>query len=416
MTGPRSGRVEQGTLAADPIGSLSGKAFAKADKAAPKRDDHWIFVVDPVTGALPENSRAILDQVARDPELTKIILTRSRRVDLSGANIVITPLHSPTGREHLLGSRVMFLPGRPLRALDVRPQLDLHHLVSVRGGLMLAKGGRAAEPAQHPGAEPPPVTGPLQMLHKAPRRDLTAVLTASDVDQVAEIAAHWPARYADGWRTGVPLHDYLVAGQLPGDLAEQEGRLRELLAGRRLLLVIWAPRGGRSWPPPREDGPELAHVLGGWARAHDAVIGVRESLTDPASSLGLHLGEVGVDLSARRFESTSVVLRAADALLTDYDGGALDFTVTGRPVVAYAPDLSRVADHLLYDLEHIFPGPVCGDADELALALSTVFGSPTAQETTRYRRSRDLLIDHRDGQSSARVVHRVRELVEGGQR
>ena len=90
------------------------------------------------------------------------------------------------------------------------------------------------------------------MLHKAVRPDVTAVLTASDIDQVAEIAAQWPARYADGWRTGIPAHDLLLADELPADLADQEAGCADSLAGRRLVLIAPVPatqaRGG-ALPP-----------------------------------------------------------------------------------------------------------------------------------------------------------------------
>ena len=47
---------------------LSGAAFVKSDKATPKRDDWWVFAVDAVTHTLPENSRAVFDRVADDPD------------------------------------------------------------------------------------------------------------------------------------------------------------------------------------------------------------------------------------------------------------------------------------------------------------------------------------------------------------
>ena len=99
-------------------------------------------------------------------------------------------------------------------------------------------------------------------------------------------------------------------------------------------------------------------------------------------------------------------------LLTDYAGSALDFTVTGRPVISYAPDLDAAGDRLLYDLDHMFPGPVCRGFDELDDTLRTVFDPPAPRAIRQYERVRDLLIDHRDGRNAMRVVDHVLDLLE----
>ena len=101
--------------------------------------------------------------------------------------------------------------------------------------------------------------------------------------------------------------------------------------------------------------------LARWAVDHDAVIGIREPSTISTGPTASAFGDLALDVSPRRFPSTAAVLRATDVLVTDYDGTALDFTVTGRPVVSFAHDLDTAADRLLYDLEHMFPGPVCRD-------------------------------------------------------
>ena len=395
---------------------IGGAEFTKADKATPKRADWWVFAVDPATHVLPENSRAVFDRVADDPAITKIVLTRSRQLDLGGVNVITEPLLSPEGRDHLLGAGVVFVAEQPLSALGARVSPLLHRVIAVRGGLMLLKHGRSAESPRHPGIEPPPpATGPLKMLHKASKAVLTGVLTASDVDHVAEIAAQWPARYGDGWRTGIPAHDQLLADHLPADLAAQEEQLRRQLAGRRLLLFNPVSRRTGSGLAPYPFSREQVEHLAELAREHDTVIGIRESADDLERAYSSKFGDLAVDVSARLYESTAVVLRTADVLLTDYHGSALDFTLTGRPVVSFAHDLPDAADRLLYDLDHLFPGPVCRDLEELTPTLRTALDDPGRGPSRQYERVRDLMIDHRDGQNSARVVERVRTLLEGSQ-
>lgn len=393
---------------------LTGAAFIRADQATPKRPDLWVFAVDARTHTLPENSRAVLDQVADDPSLAKVILTRSRPVSLRGANVVCEPLLSPDGQAQLLAAGVVFVADRPTVALTVPTREALHRLVAVRHtGLSLVRLGHTATSAKHPGQIPTPADQPLKMLRKAPKRDLTAVLTASDVDHVAAITAHWPARYTDGWRTGLPAHDHLLSATLPTDLAMQQERLGQELDGRRLVLLMPLPRRLLQGSKPYSFSESEVQRLVAWGRRHDIVFGVREPFDDLERRCSAAFGELALDVSVSRFASTATVLRSTALLLTDYDGAALDFTLTGRPVISFAHDVDQVADRLLYDLDHMFPGPVCRDFAALMEALERVVDAATSADS-HYRRVRDLLIDHRDSRNSARVVDRVTALLEAG--
>ena len=168
--------------------------------------------------------------------------------------------------------------------------------------------------------------------------------------------------------------------------------------------------------PPYPFRRSEVEQLVAWARDQDAVIGIREPLGDLERPYSAAFGDLALDLSPRRFASTSVALRCADVVLTDYNGAALDFTLTGRPVLSFAHDLDRAAHRLLYDLDHLFPGPVCREFDALAETLKTIFDPPGPAAVRQYQRVRDLMIDHRDGQNTARVLDRVRSLPEVGRR
>lgn len=250
------------------------------------------------------------------------------------------------------------------------------------------------------------------MLHPSPKPTIAALLTASDVDHIAEISSHWPARFTVGWRTGIPAHDHLLAERLPFDLERQEQQLRNVLGDRRLVLYMASDRPvrpGRAGCP--FDGAEVER-LAGLAEERGALIGVREPSGDLIRPYAAAFGDMALDLSPTRFPSTAVLLRSADALITDYDGSALDFLITGRPVVSFAPDLDEQNGELFFDLEHLFPGPVCRDVDALCDSLATIFDVPSLATARHYARVRDLLIDHRDGQNAARAVNRVRHLLE----
>lgn len=404
-------QLEDGTSAIPRV--LYGSELLDTDRATPKRPDWWAFVVDPVTHLLPENSRAIFQVVAQDSSITKIVLTRSRRLALEGHNVVSHPVLSPEGRRHLLEAGVLFVSDLPQASLSGQISPDLHHIIAVRHGLMLTRHGRTQVEPERRRVQPPPATGKLRMLHRGTTPSLTAVLTASDVDQSAEVAAQWPARYADGWRTGIPAHDHLIAASLPADLAGQEAEVRQMLAGRRLVLFAPIARGvGTGWDPypfSARQIDDLRRML----RDRNAVLGIREPLHDLQRPYSAAFGQLALDLSPHHFPATAPILRTADALLTDYNGIALDFTLTGRPIIGFAFDLHRATNYMLYDYRHIFPGQIVQDPDTLADTLAVALDNPYSEGDQRYQRVRDLLIDHRDGRNAERVVEHVRTLLGG---
>jgi CDP-glycerol glycerophosphotransferase (TagB/SpsB family) len=240
------------------------------------------------------------------------------------------------------------------------------------------------------------------------------VLSASDVDQLAVLALTYPTRYDQGWHSGIPWHDFLVrpASELPDDLASAEDQLRTELAGRRLLLVApeyLRPGLGRHRAKRDVFGSDEVEWLREWAERTGSVIGLREHPLDVSRPFARQLEGVAMDLSIHRYPMLQPVLRVADAVLTDYSGVALDFTLTNRPVVSFAPDLDAVAEMLLYDLDHVFPGPVCRTFAELADVLERIYDDEDAAHRQRYARVRKMYLGHTDdGVSSRRVVARVK--------
>jgi CDP-glycerol glycerophosphotransferase (TagB/SpsB family) len=184
---------------------------------------------------------------------------------------------------------------------------------------------------------------------------------------------------------------------------------------RRLVLFAPTARPTGAASPYRFRQAEIER-LSSWARDHDAVIGVREPLADLERPYASAFADLALDVSPRRFPSTATVLRSTSVLVTDYDGCALDFTVTSRPVIAFAHDLDTFADRLLYDLDHMFPGQVCRDFDDLIKTLETVFARPPAPIARQYERVRSLMIDHLDGMNSSRVIDGILELLVGMRR
>ncbi|MFI5425630.1 CDP-glycerol glycerophosphotransferase family protein [Aeromicrobium sp. UC242_57] len=396
-------QADDGTVDVPEI--VQGADFKRLNRRSKKRPDWWVFAVDRQTHLLPDNSRAIFEAVKDDPEITKIVLTRSRRIELAGTNVVTESLLSPAGQQRLVQSGTVFVESNPRRTLAAPIVAKRQRVVLVRKGLQLEKTGRAMnDPVVPEGPSEPDDLAPR--IHRVPAPAVTGLLAASDVDQLAVLATHWPATYENVWRTGIPAHDFLTGDEqtLPVDLRAQLEALRRELGGRRLLLFSPALRRTGTDPAPYEFSESELGALTAWCDEHDYVLGLREHTNDLRRAYAARLESATIDLSHRRFPSLHVVMRAADGMLTDYSGDALDFACTGKPVVSFAHDLDHWRDRLLYDLDHFFPGRVCAAFDELESALDVFVGGTSVPHAERVR---DMLVDHRDGRNTERVLARL---------
>jgi hypothetical protein len=382
-----------------------GTEYRTWNRKTPKRPDWWVFAVDRGTHRLPDNSRAIFEAVKDDPEITKIILTRSRRVQLEGTNVVVEPLLSPAGRERLVGAGTVFVASAPRQTLSAPVTAQRQEIVMVRGGLQLEKSGRAARGPVVP-SEPSALADETLVLHAPPTPTVSALLAASDVDQVAALATHWPASYEQVWRTGIPAHDFLLGEEnmLPADVQAQLTSVREETDGRRLLLFSPTRRTSGTDLAPYEFSAAEIGALTSWCERNDFVLGLRESEVDLERAYSVQLGEHALDLSHRRYPSLHAVLRASDAMLTDHSGTALDFACTGRPVVSFVHDMELARDRVLYDLDHFFPGPLCTDFEALEASFDVFGGAPTVAHAARVR---SMLVDDTDGRNTERVLARL---------
>jgi hypothetical protein len=382
--------------------TLTGRDLRAADRRTPTFPHWWAFVVDPYLNVLPDNSRAIFEAVRDDPSVKKVILSRARRIELPGQNVVTVALDSPEGQYYLLRSGQVLVELSHRIALKRRP-LDWgeHGLVLVRGGLPLQKLGTALLNPDR-GTDAPRVT-------ENPRHQVRGFLTSSDLDQLAGLTTAYPATYDVCWRTGLPAHDFIVMPEerLPQDLAADLARLRDQVGERRLMLFAPGTQRSMDRTAYRFSDDEVGRLTA-WARRHDTVIGLREDPHDRERAYLRQLAPHVLDLSIQVQPHLSVVLRASDALLTDVSGVALDFLATGRPVRSFVHDLDEIADDLFFDLCHVMPSPVARTFDELMVSLGGLFDEPAGAERRRYVEVRRLFFDHVDGMNAHRAARQIR--------
>ncbi len=383
---------------------LKAPGVQRLDARTPTFDHWWAFPVCAYDHTFAGNERAVFEVVREDPSIKKVVLTRSRRVEVDGANVEVVPLMSRRGQELAARCGQVFVKHSPLINVPYPLSPDEHNFVNLWHGIPLKRFGWAAVTSEAQQEV-------LRKHHGAAR----AVITSSRIDSLAMSAAFFPLELQDMWVTGLPRNDFIVCPttRLPDDLHHQQLRLEEELAGRRLLMFLPTFKDGQADSYYRFT-PDEVEWLRAWCERHHAVIGVREHMADQAGTYSRALAPLDpIDLSSRRYPDLEVLYRAADALMSDYSSCLVDFMLTGRPVLSFAYDLDRYSSEergLFYELDEVLPGPVCQTFEELTEALDRVFEPLTSEQREDYEWRRSIFFDHVDDGASWRVVARVKEL------
>lgn len=384
---------------------MSRRAFRTLDRKTPTFDHWWAFPVCRYDHTFAGNERAVFEEVREDPSIKKIILTRSRWVEATGENVVIVPIESPEGQYYLARSGQIFVKHGPTINVPWPLSTTEHNFINLWHGIPLKRFGTAALELN-------------ELQHDVVIRNnggSRAIVASSKMDTLAMNASFFPASYPDFWQTGLPRNDFIVRddASLPPDLLASVDRLRDEVAGRRLVLFLPTFKDGQADSYYRFTDADL-ETLAEWAERHNAVIGVREHMADRAHTYSQMLAPLDpINVSSRRYPDLEVLYRAADALVSDYSSCLVDFLMTGRPVVSFAYDYDRYAHSergLLYQLDRVLPGPVCRDFSQFAAALDDVFRARTTDELDEYDWKRRIFFDHLDDRSSWRVVKKVKEI------
>lgn len=194
------------------------------------------------------------------------------------------------------------------------------------------------------------------------------------------------------WVEGYPRNDVLTTG----DASETRRALGIRPEDR---VVLYAP----TW---RDDRSEMVDFIDPvWlADATDSVVLVRghsRTLMEGRDASGPRV----IDVTG--FPDTSLLLLAADALVTDYSSVMFDFSVTGKPMYFLVPDIEHYRGELrgfYFDLIAHAPGPVVRTQEELVTAL--VDADP-ARFAGKYAQWREKFNARDDGHAAGRVVDRI---------
>lgn len=199
--------------------------------------------------------------------------------------------------------------------------------------------------------------------------------------------------------TGYPRNDILVSGASKRDLIRKSLGITD----PNQLVVLYAPTWRDSkrtatgnWKPVNflsgSLGPQVVVLFRGHTNTHSA-----------------HNQEVARGaIDVTDYKNVAELYLAADVLITDYSSSMFDFSVTGKPMIFLAPDLSEyVAKRGFYfDFEQMAPGPILSDDTTLRETLENL-ENVRAQYAKRYSQWQAKFNSLEDGLASKRVVDRA---------
>ncbi|GAB2463109.1 CDP-glycerol glycerophosphotransferase [Conyzicola lurida] len=198
------------------------------------------------------------------------------------------------------------------------------------------------------------------------------------------------------WQEGYPRDDALVSPD-PDAVRERLG------LPRNVTVLLYAP----TW---RDDRPEHIDHLD-VAAFTDALGPGYVTLIRGHSRTLLPGRDVRASniLDVTGYPDVTELFLVADALITDYSSVMFDFSVTGKPMFFFAPDLDHYREQLrgfYFDLDAAAPGPVVQDAAEL-VGLVRDRDASSGLYAEKYAAWRERFNPRDDGGSAARVVARL---------
>jgi CDP-glycerol glycerophosphotransferase len=196
------------------------------------------------------------------------------------------------------------------------------------------------------------------------------------------------------WQEGYPRNDVLRTGDASAV------RLR-LGIPHQATVVLYAPTW-RDDRPGKVDHLDVAQFSQNLGPGFVTLIRGHSRTLQP----GAEIVADGV-LDVTSYPDISELFLVADALITDYSSVMFDFSVTGKPLYFFTPDLEHYRDELrgfYFDLLASAPGPVVTDPEELVRLVKAADASDFAE---RYAAWQERFNPKDDGAAGERVVRRL---------
>jgi len=383
---------------------LSPAKFSQLDKSIIKDPNLWVFPVCFYDHLLTGNDRAVFEYVKNDPRIRKVVLTRSKDIVLSGVNVHFYDIGTAEAQQIILRSKNIFLKHGPTINIPYPCVKEGRNFINLWHGIPLKKIGIASLD----------VFGERAVRMKKHHLLNRCIIASSKVDRLAMTSAFHPLTYNDVYITGLPRIDLITMPEsdLPEDMQQELNVLRELLAGKK--LVLYAPTFRNAQDDAYFDfSDKQLSDLENLLSSNNAVLGVREHMADTAKSYNEALSEIGcLNFSAENIVNIEMLYRLADVLITDYSSCYIDFLTTRKPIISFAYDLDNYMNEergFYYDIHEVFPGPVCTEFETMLTELSRGL-SGSEIDKAHYERVRTLFFDYDDELNSQRVAELVHSL------
>lgn len=380
---------------------LTRTEFIKRDMKSKVDMNYWAFPVCAYEHNLAGNDRAVFEEVKNNPDIKKIILIRSKEINLSGVNVEIIPLESILGQEYLLKCGIIFIKHTP--AINTIYPLDSkkHKFINLWHGIPLKRIGVASIDQQNQIKE-------TSIEHSK----YHSVIASSSIDRMAMASAFYPLTYNDIWVTGLPRNDFILKDNslLPSDFQDELKEVNKLIKDKKFIL--YAP----TFKNTQEDGyykftATEKEILHNYLKEHNIIMGIREHMADNTNSYIKALeGEYIINMDSGNFPNIEVLYRKADLLITDYSSCFIDFMLTGKPIISFAYDYKRYSEQergLFYDLEFVFAGKICYDFDTLIVEIKRLTSSKDINIDENYKFKQKIFFDYIDSNNSKRLVRKL---------
>ncbi len=215
-------------------------------------------------------------------------------------------------------------------------------------------------------------------------------------DYAARIFRRAYAYFGPIWKEGYPRDDAL----LTADPSAVRARLG-IPDGVRVLLYAPTWRDDR---PDHVDHLDVSHFAEQLGAGFVTLIRGHSRTLQP----GMDVRAGGV-IDVTSYPDITDLFVTADALITDYSSVMFDFSVTGKPIFFFTPDLDRYQQVLrgfYFDLLPVAPGPVVQSSAELVDLVRTM-DAVQPEFTEKYAAWQKRFNPHDDGLAAERVVARL---------
>lgn len=207
-------------------------------------------------------------------------------------------------------------------------------------------------------------------------------------------------------RVGTPRIDVQFGGTEAQDATRAQLRRHGVdLGDGHQRIVLFAPTWrGRRFDRPDDDldrlCAEASAISAGLGNGVRLLVKVHQSIYAEAQQDGRLRG-----LLVPQSTPTNDVLAITDALVSDYSSIMVDYLTTGRPIVAFAPDLAEYARERGFSVPlEQFPAALCTTREAVVATLLTAFREPDATRSQRHFDAIAHYCPFEDGHAADRLI------------